>query len=224
MITVKNTMLFSLVVQIITGLVSLHGVFIKLDFNDKILSDILILETIVQIIEFLFYVWISYSLINIKNLAATRYMDWVITTPTMLLSTIMFMKYKEFKENGKILETMEFLQNNKENIINIFIFNFLMLLCGFVGEIKPYLKYFSTLIGFGFFWKTFEIIYKNYAVKTTSGLNLFYFMFFVWGLYGVAALLGDKLKNISYNILDIFSKNFYGLFLYYTILKTVGYF
>ena len=224
MISVKNTMLFSLVVQIITGLVSLHGVFIKLDFNDKILSDILLLETIVQIIEFLFYIWISYSLINIKNLAATRYMDWVITTPTMLLSTIMFMKYKEFKENGKILETIEFLQNNKENIINIFIFNFLMLLCGFVGEIKPYLKYVSTLIGFGFFWKTFEIIYKNYAVKTTSGLNLFYFMFFVWGLYGVAALLGDKLKNISYNILDIFSKNFYGLFLYYTILKTVGYF
>ena len=140
MITVKNTMLFSLLVQIITGLISIHGIFIKLDFNDKILSDILILETIVQIIEFLFYVWFTYSFINIKNLAATRYIDWVITTPTMLLSTIMFMKYKEFKENGKILETMEFLQNNKENIINIFIFNLAMLLCGFVGEIKPYLK------------------------------------------------------------------------------------
>ena len=54
-----------------------------------------------------------------------------------------------------------------------------MLVCGFVGEIKPYLKYISTLVGFGFFWKTFEIIYKNYAVKTTSGLNLFYFMFFI---------------------------------------------
>ena len=50
MITVKNTMLFSLLVQIITGLISIHGIFIKLDFNDKILSDILILETIVQII------------------------------------------------------------------------------------------------------------------------------------------------------------------------------
>ena len=49
-------------------------------------------------------------------------------------------------------------------------------------------------------------------------------MFFVWSLYGVAALLGDKLKNISYNILDIFAKNFYGLFLYFFILKTAGYF
>tara|TARA_B100001057_G_scaffold409252_1_gene423830 strand:+ start:280 stop:954 length:675 start_codon:yes stop_codon:yes gene_type:complete len=224
MISVKNSMLISLIVQIITGLVSLHGVFINLDFNDKILSDILVLETIVQIIEFAFYIWITFSFINIKNLAATRYMDWVITTPTMLLSTIMFMKYVEFKENGKIIQTIEFLKKYKTDIIKIFIFNFGMLACGFVGEIKPYLKYISTLIGFGFFWKTFEIIYKNYAVKTRSGLNLFYFMFFVWGLYGIAALLGDKLKNISYNILDIFSKNFYGLFLYYTILNTVGYF
>ena len=158
MITVKNSMLFSLIVQIVTGLVSLHGVFINLDFNDKILSDILLLETIVQIIEFLFYVWITYSVLNIKNLAATRYMDWVITTPTMLLSTIMFMKYKEFKEKGKIIQTLEFLQNHKQDIIKIFIFNFGMLVCGFVGEIKPYLKYISTIVGFGFFWKTFEII------------------------------------------------------------------
>ena len=119
MITVKNTMLFSLLVQIITGLISIHGIFIKLDFNDKILSDILILETIVQIIEFLFYIWMTYTFVNIKNLASRRYMDWIFTTPTMLLSTIMFMKYLQFKEDGKIIETMEFFKNYKEDIINI---------------------------------------------------------------------------------------------------------
>ena len=117
MITVKNTMLFSLLVQIITGLISIHGIFIKLDFNDKILSDILILETIVQIIEFLFYFWFTYSFINIKNLAATRYIDWVITTPTMLLSTIMFMKYKEFKENDSHLISFEMFYVDSDNMI-----------------------------------------------------------------------------------------------------------
>ena len=224
MITVKNSMIFSLLVQIITGLISLHGIFIKLDFSDKILSDILILETIVQIIEFLFYVWMTYTFINIKNLAARRYMDWIFTTPTMLLSTIMFMKYLQFKEDGKVIKTMEFFQTYKKDIINIFIFNFGMLISGLIGELKPFLKYISIFIGFGFFLKTFEIIYKNYASKTNIGLYLFYFMFFVWSLYGIAALFGDKLKNISYNILDIFAKNFYGLFLYFFILKTAGYF
>ena len=60
-------MIFSLLVQIITGLISLHGIFIKLDFNDKILSDILILETIVQVIEFIFYIWMTYTFVNVKN-------------------------------------------------------------------------------------------------------------------------------------------------------------
>lgn len=224
MITVKNSMIFSLLVQIITGLISLHGIFIKLDFSDKILSDILVLETIVQIIEFLFYVWMTYTLVNIKNLAARRYMDWIFTTPTMLLSTIMFMKYLQFKEDGKIIKTMEFFQTYKEDIINIFILNFGMLMSGLIGEIKPFFRYISVIIGFGFFLKTFEIIYKNYASKTDIGLYLFYFMFSVWSLYGIAALFGDKLKNISYNILDVFAKNFYGLFLYFFILKTTGYF
>ena len=98
MITVKNSMIFSLLVQIITGLISLHGIFIKLDFNDKILSDILILETIVQVIEFIFYIWMTYTFVNVKNLAARRYIDWVFTTPTMLLSTIMFMKYLNLRK------------------------------------------------------------------------------------------------------------------------------
>jgi bacteriorhodopsin len=43
-------------------------------------------------------------------------------------------------------------------------------------------------------------------------------MFIVWSLYGVAAILPFFIKNISYNILDIFAKNFFGLFLYGIIL------
>ena len=54
----------------------------------------------------------------------------------------------------------------------------------------------------------------------------YWFVFILFYVYCVEfiALLGDKLKNISYNILDIFAKNFYGLFLYFFILKTAGYF
>ena len=155
--TVKNTIWFSLILQIITGLIPLPGLFIKLEENDVILSDILILETIVQFIELLFYVWIAFSVLNIKKMASRRYIDWMITTPTMLLSTIMFMKYQERKENNELenkpLKTMGFIKENKDLILKIFGFNFLMLLFGYLGEINTISKYIAITIGFGFFYK-----------------------------------------------------------------------
>ena len=39
----------------------------------------------------------------------------------------------------------------------------------------------------------------------------------IWSIYGIAALFNFKIKNAFYNILDIFSKNFYGLFLAYLV-------
>ena len=112
---VRNTIWFSLLVQTITGIVSLHGLFINLKEKDKILTDILALETVVQFVEMAFYVWMAYAIININNMTSRRYIDWVITTPTMLLSTIMFMKYQEYKEKEKeeIVTTKQFLQDNK---------------------------------------------------------------------------------------------------------------
>ena len=44
-------------------------------------------------------------------------------------------------------------------------------------------------------------------------------MFSIWFLYGIAAMFNFRLKNAGYNILDLFSKNFYGLFLSYLIYK-----
>ena len=43
-----------------------------------------------------------------------------------------------------------------------------------------------------------------------------FFLLIIWSLYGFAFLLNANEKNIIYNILDIFSKNFFGLYLYYT--------
>jgi bacteriorhodopsin len=42
-------------------------------------------------------------------------------------------------------------------------------------------------------------------------------MFIFWSLYGVAAVFDFENKNTSYNILDIFAKNFFGMFLYWLI-------
>lgn len=219
--TVKNTIWFSLILQIITGLIPLPGLFIKLEEKDAILTDILILETIVQFIELLFYVWIAFSVLNIKKMASRRYIDWIITTPTMLLSTIMFMKYQERKENNELenkpLKTMGFIKENKDLILKIFGYNFLMLIFGYLGEINTISKYIAIPIGFGFFYKSFELIFNNYASVTNKGRQLFLFLVSVWSLYGVAAIMSPNVKNISYNLLDIVAKNFYGLYIYYEI-------
>jgi bacteriorhodopsin len=219
-LTVKNTMRFSLLVQIVTGLLALHGLFIILPEKDRILTDILGLETLVQFIEMIFYVWISYATVNVNIMASRRYIDWFITTPAMLLSTIAFMKYEEEKEKNESITFLDFLKENKNNILLIFSYNLGMLLFGYLGEVNIISKYISIPIGFLFFYKSFELIYYDYAIKTQIGKNLFTYMGTVWSLYGIAAMAPANIKNTSYNLLDIVAKNFYGLYLYYKILQT----
>lgn len=218
---VSKTIYFSLVVQIITTIVSLGGLFVKIKDNDYVLKEILLLEGVVQIIESCFYIWVIFAIHNLKSVTPRRYIDWVFSTPIMLTSTIVFMKYQELKD--KNLDTsfkmIDFLKDNKSNIFKIFIYNGLMLLCGFLGEVGIIDKRIGITLGFIFFYLSFDLIYKEYAKKSILGKKLFTFLLVVWGLYGVAAMTDIKTKNISYNILDIISKNFYGLFIYYKILQ-----
>jgi bacteriorhodopsin len=57
------------------------------------------------------------------------------------------------------------------------------------------------------------LIYENYAKYSTVGRITFWYFSGIWGLYGIASVLSYKYKNIFYNILDLFSKNFFGIFL-----------
>jgi bacteriorhodopsin len=218
---VSKTIYFSLVVQIITTIVSFGGLFVKIKDSDYVLKEILLLEGVVQIIESCFYIWVIFAIHNLKSVTPRRYIDWVFSTPIMLTSTIVFMKYQELKD--KNLDTsfkmIDFLKDNKSNIFKIFIYNGLMLLCGFLGEAGVIDKRIGITLGFIFFYLSFDLIYKEYAKKSILGKKLFTFLLVVWGLYGVAAMTDIKTKNISYNILDIISKNFYGLFIYYKIVQ-----
>jgi bacteriorhodopsin len=213
------TFYISLIVQFITGIVTLGGVFYKLPKQDKILLDILALETVVQLVEGFFYVYIIMSLRHLRNNAVTqrRYLDWIVTTPMMLLSTIMYMEYENKKQYDKIVNTKEFIFDNKKNITNMFLFNILMLISGFLGETRMVNKYVTIPIGFIFMFLSFNIIYQNYVGNVDINKKIFMFLTIVWGLYGVAALCPVIIKNISYNMLDIISKNFYGLFLFFKV-------
>jgi len=128
----------------------------------------------------------------------------------MLISTIVFMKYQEYKENNinKSFRIFDFFKNNKNNIFKIFIYNGLMLLFGFLGEAGIIDKKIGIPLGFIFFYLSFNLIYQEYGKKSELGKKLFTFLIIVWGLYGVAAMTDLKTKNISYNFLDIIFQEF----------------
>lgn len=216
---VKFSTDLSIFIQIVTGLVSMQGIFLPLEDKHMILREVLTLETIVQFVELFFYIYFlkTMAVTALSQMAAIRYFDWVVTTPTMLLTTIIFFKYEEQLERGinKRIKFSEFLSEHKHNIITIFVCNLLMLIFGYLGEIGAIDMTSSLALGFVFFGLTFYTIYKHYALTSKRSLKLFYFILTVWGLYGIAAVMSPYNKNNMFNILDIFAKNFFGLYLYY---------
>tara|TARA_B100000424_G_scaffold238542_1_gene204679 strand:+ start:647 stop:1330 length:684 start_codon:yes stop_codon:yes gene_type:complete len=221
MALVKNTMLISFFAQIITLFIGVTAQFLELSKKHRILKQALALENIVQFVEGCFYLW--FILFYIKNVDKTdiakyRYYDWFITTPTMILSSIVYFQYNNTKNTYKEGFTLlEFIKTDKENIIEISLYNFAMLIFGYLQEIGLINLLLSTGFGFLFFGLMFYKIYEYYAKKSSSNLFIFFIMLSIWSIYGIAALFKFNIKNAFYNILDIFSKNFYGLFLAYIV-------
>ena len=219
-----DTGYISLIIQLITGILGGVGIFIKLNEKDKILTEIIIMETVVQFIEFLFYLWLVFSIsARSANVTSIRYFDWFITTPIMLITTILYFAYNsdsdKFKDKNDNINLFSVFNKDYKIIIKIVIFNFFMLLFGLLGELGYLDRNIALLLGTIFFLLSFQIIYEYYANLDEDNKPLFYFIFIIWSLYGVAFLFNYKYRNVSYNILDIFSKNFYGLYIFYKIIK-----
>ena len=215
------TVQVSIIIQILTGIISWAGLFLNIKKGDRILFDVLAIETIVQLVELIFYIYIALAMGNIKidNITSRRYFDWAITTPIMLLSTALFMEYDNAKEEDEVITSKEVIIKNKSSLLKIFIYNFLMLVFGYLGETKALPRNPSIFIGFIFFGLSFKEIWENFGYKTVKSRRLFYFLLIIWGFYGIAAMFPLLEKNIMYNGLDIISKNFYGLYIFYEIIK-----
>jgi hypothetical protein len=126
---------------------------------------------------------------------------------------------KKAENNISELEFFTLLKNNSTTIIPVLLLNWLMLLFGYLGEMKFIPVLLGVFLGFIPFLIYYYIIYVNYVTQTESGYLLFWYFFFFWSLYGVVAVLPYYLKNSFYNILDLFAKNFFGIFLSYIIFS-----
>jgi bacteriorhodopsin len=213
----------SFIIQIITTIIDTIALSIP---TPPVLYDIkalLWIEYIVNFIEGTFYFWMISNFNNIKNITLFRYYDWVITTPTMLFTYSMYLLITEKIEKNKQHTLLDLINNEKYTLIIIILLNCLMLFFGYIGELGILSATYSTFLGFIPFVLMFYIIYENYAKYTYIGLTTFIYFVSVWGLYGVAALMNYEIKNIMYNILDLFAKNFFALFLAYILIFKYAY-
>jgi hypothetical protein len=209
----------SFAIQIITGIMQLGGLTITLEEKDYILKQLLFLEMVVQVIEGIFYAWLIKSFNDIENITKFRYYDWFFSTPLMLISLIIYLIYlrRENEKTEEKLDLFNLIKQNKKILIQILVLNALMLLFGYLNEIGILDKPTAVILGFIPFFIMFKLIYDNFAKHTQEGLKLFKYFVVVWGLYGIAALTEYDIKNASYNILDLFSKNVLGVYYSYIV-------
>ena len=176
--------------------------------KDSKIRHILNLETCISVVAAFFYGMfmkkINTTEINYKEININRYVDWGITTPIMLLVLLLAFGY-----NSKKKITVS-------NFAIVLLLNYAMLIMGFVGETNNLNKPLANTLGFVFFIGMYYFIYHHYIRKFKNFDNkmLYWAFVFFWALYGVAYTFSYKNQNISYNILDIFSKNLNGLLIF----------
>jgi bacteriorhodopsin len=211
------TLILSILIQFITGTIEIAAMFIKVPSAYNLIRQLLLLEVSVQVIEGLFYGWLAFNLNTIKNITPKRYIDWVITTPTMLIVLIGYLIYLDKRSTDETdgLEFFSLLKENASVIIPVLLLNWLMLFFGYLGEMNILTPLVGILVGFIPFLLYYYKIFINYV--SIQGQYLFWYFFIFWSFYGVVAILPYYIKNAFYNILDLFAKNFFGLFLSYII-------
>ena len=218
-VNIYTSLIGSIVIQVLTGIIEIISLFIKVPLGFLFLKQLLFLELFVQLIEGLFYIYWFYNFKSISNITPHRYFDWVITTPTMLINLIFYLIFLQRKDNNTSnnLNFFELFNTEFYSIITILLLNWGMLLFGYLGEISAIPVLVGVSLGFILFLIYYYIIYTKYALLTNDGLKIFFYFFIFWSLYGIVSVFPYKIKNICYNILDLFSKNFFGIFLTYLI-------
>ena len=174
--------------------------------DDAKIRHILNLETCISVVAAYFYSMFMKKVdvpnINFRDITLNRYADWAITTPIMLLVLMLALAY-----------------NNNEDVrfsmfAIVLVANYGMLYSGYLGETKKVNKLTGNLVGFGFFIAMYYVIWYNHIRGKTNFDNILLYGAFVllWTGYGIGYWMKEKEKNVTYNVLDLMSKCFVGIF------------
>tara|TARA_Y200000002_G_scaffold376645_1_gene380866 strand:+ start:426 stop:1103 length:678 start_codon:yes stop_codon:yes gene_type:complete len=177
------------------------------------IRNILNLETCISIIAAYFYGKFVEQLndkkVDYEKMNETRYTDWAITTPIMLLVLVLAFLYNS--NGGKL---------NFSTFLLILFFNYGMLAAGYLGEQEVIDKVPANIIGFVFFGALYYYIYAVFLQDNYNFDNMILYLAFLilWAGYGILYFQDELTKNVGYNVLDLLSKCFVGIFFwaYYT--------
>ena len=190
------------------------------------LKYILAIETTVNIIaSFAYSQLINYinKPIDYSSITNFRYLDWIATTPLLLISFTLYLQYKKNISSNTTsnnlnepVEPTAKLDFNKLGII--ILLNVIMLIFGFMGETGRMNHILACIIGFIPFIIMFYLIWQWYG-DVMHNKNIFSIFLVVWSLYGIVYFLPNTSKNISYNMLDIIAKVGFGLLVWFEIVQ-----
>lgn len=226
--TVQKSFVGSIIVQIFIGGADIVALRWEVYGRGKFVAQLLLIEFVVQIIELIMYIALAYLSFQSMSLFTKyamllRYVDWMITTPTMLVTLMAFLSTEDTLPS--------FFKRYMNEIIAVLCLNVFMLVSGGISEtiaFKPVNPKSSCHrhrwihLGFYPFLLMFSLIYHIFSKEIHSD-DFKYFLFFwfvvLWSMYGIVAFSSFTTRNISYNILDIFSKNITSLFLIWQLSK-----
>jgi bacteriorhodopsin len=188
--------------------------------NNPTARHVLNLETTISLIAGYFYSTFLDKLkeyekenkpINWTEITTTRYIDWSMTTPLMLLALSVTLS-----SNVKKVVSLYF-------ILLVFLLNYSMLYIGYLGEIGQMDRLWACILGFIPFIIMFGIIYRTYVLPVYKLSNYVIFTLYVviWSLYGVFYMMEKPVQNIGLNILDCLAKCIFGLGLWAYFTKVI---
>jgi bacteriorhodopsin len=178
--------------------------------KSPMVRHILNLETAVSVIAGYFYSIFLEKInayekedkkIDWADITSTRYIDWAMTTPLMLLVLCLVLA-QNIKKSVSL-----------KVITAVVVLNYVMLYLGYLGESNAWPRLKAMLLGFVAFFGMFYLIFTNYVAPKFVRFNYVYYGFFasVWAMYGLVYLLAEDYKNIAMNVLDCVAKCFVGL-------------
>ena len=215
------TFVISLVVQFAVLIFSL--VTLGIGNPPPLLQLILVLETVVQGVEFLWYLTIGalYFFRKMTFGVEYRYIDWFITTPVMLITLFFLVIYFHFPclEVAKLVDFPGF----GGLLALIVLADWGMLFLGCMVEANWWnvrrIKYIRWLLAMGFVPLCLAFIAHVIAATerpSDEAVAVVVPTFILWSLYGIVAIAAygeerAQWRNAFYNILDLLSKNLAGI-------------
>ena len=208
-------------------------VFSYFPANYQVLKYILAIETTVNIIASVAYNNLL-GFVNPPNysgLTHFRYLDWLATTPLLLISFTLYLQYLKNKNKNKNKNTSSDVTSDSsdenkpaqvelqyDRLGIIILLNFVMLVFGFLGETGRINHTLGCILGFIPFIALFWYIWQWYG-DVLKNKWIFTIFIIVWSLYGIVYFLPNTTKNMSYNILDVIAKVGFGLLIWAEVVR-----